>query len=69
MPELIPFPSAVYDTTIIVKGLVPPRRKKKDELYEEQVKLHTIAGNLLKNVEEGITELGILPWLLLKPLQ
>jgi hypothetical protein len=28
------------DTSVMVKALVPPRRRKGDELYEEQLDLH-----------------------------
>ena len=28
------------DTTLIVKGLIPPRRKKRDAIYDEYLNLH-----------------------------
>lgn len=42
------------DTTVIVKGLIPPRRKKKDEIYDEYLNLHRKAKNILLKIERGI---------------
>ena len=56
----VPFISeGVYDTTIIVKGLVPPRRKKKDILYEQQLNVHLLCYELLERVEQGKARLFI----------
>jgi len=42
------------DTTILVKGLVPPRRKIKDELYEEYLHSHKRAKEILLKIERGV---------------
>ena len=47
------------DTTVIIKGFVPPRRKKRDEIYEEQLKLHSIAREILLDVEQGKYKLNV----------
>jgi predicted nucleic acid-binding protein len=41
------------DTSVMVKGLVPPRRRKKDELYEAQLNLHLRSRGILLKVESG----------------
>ncbi len=41
----------VFDTTFIVKGLVEPRRKKRDEILGQQLKLHNKAKEYLEKVE------------------
>lgn len=35
------------DTTVLVKGLIPPRRKKKDAIYDEYLNLHRKAKDVL----------------------
>ena|SRR3989344_1855470 len=44
--------SLTLDTTVLAKGIIPPRRKKKDPLYEEQFRLYSIAKALLQKVED-----------------
>ena len=39
------------DTTVLAKGIIPPRRRKKDYVYEEQFRLHTIAKAVIREVE------------------
>ena len=39
------------DTTVLAKGLIPPRRRKRDIIYEEQFRLHTIAKSMIGEVE------------------
>ena|SRR3989338_1114709 len=39
------------DTTVLAKGLIPPRRRKRDTIYEEQFRLHTIAKSIIGEVE------------------
>ena len=41
------------DTTLIVKGLIPPRRKKRDAIYDEYLNLHRKAKNILLKIERG----------------
>ncbi len=52
MIKVTDFSEAVFDTTIIVKGLLPPRRKKNDSIYKEQLRAHTICNTLLEKVEK-----------------
>ncbi|MBI3026565.1 type II toxin-antitoxin system VapC family toxin [Candidatus Woesearchaeota archaeon] len=39
------------DTTVLAKGIIPPRRRKRDSIYKEEFRLHTIAKSILKKVE------------------
>jgi len=41
------------DTTLIVKGLIPPRRKKRDAIYDEYLNLYRKAKNILHKIERG----------------
>ena len=41
------------DTTVIAKGLVPPRRKKMDGIYDETLRLHNLARDILDKIESG----------------
>jgi len=41
------------DTTVLVRGLVPPRRKRHDVIFEEYVRLHTRASEVLRRIEQG----------------
>ena len=47
------------DTTVIVKGLVPPKRKKRDSIYEESLRLHNLAKDILKKIESSEYKLYI----------
>ncbi len=59
MAELPSIPEGVYDTTVIVKGLVPPRRKKQDALYDQQLKTHLFCSQLLQRIEQKAASLSI----------
>jgi hypothetical protein len=50
------------DTTVIVKGLIQPRRKKSDTIYEEYLNLHRKAKNILLKIESGIYKNHTFPW-------
>lgn len=39
------------DTTVLAKAIIPPRRRKKDSIFEEQFKLHIIAKSITEKVE------------------
>jgi len=39
------------DTTVLAKGMIPPGRKKKDSIYEEQFRLYDIAKSIILEVE------------------
>jgi len=41
------------DTTVLVRGLVPPRRKRHDVIFEEYLRLHTSASEVLRRIEQG----------------
>jgi predicted nucleic acid-binding protein len=41
------------DTSVIVKGLVPPRRRKRDHLFESQRELHLRCREILLKTESG----------------
>jgi predicted nucleic acid-binding protein len=41
------------DTLVIVKGLVPPRRRKRDQLFESQRELHLRCREILLKTESG----------------
>lgn len=41
------------DTSVMIKGLVPPRRRKKDQLYETQLGLHLRSREILSKIESG----------------
>ena len=40
-----------FDTSFLVKGLVCPRRVKKDSIYEQQMRIHQKAKGYLARVE------------------
>lgn len=39
--------SVTVDTSVMVKGLVTPKRKKKDQLFESQLDLHLRSRDIL----------------------
>jgi predicted nucleic acid-binding protein len=41
------------DTTVLVRGLVPPRRKRHDVIFEEYIRLHSSASEVLRRIEQG----------------
>lgn len=41
------------DTTVLVRGLVPPRRKRQDVISEEYIRLHSRASEVLRRIELG----------------
>jgi len=45
--------TVTLDTTVLVKGIIPPGRRKKDPVYEEQFRLYSIARNIISEVENG----------------
>ncbi len=49
----------VFDTTFIVKGLVEPRRKKRDNVLGQQLKLHNKAKEYLEKVEREEIQMTI----------
>ena len=51
--------SVTLDTTVLIKGIIPPRRQKKDPIYKEQLRLHSLAKSILRNVENRKTEMNI----------
>ncbi|BAD85037.1 hypothetical protein TK0848 [Thermococcus kodakarensis KOD1] len=47
----------VLDTSVLVKGILPPLRRKRDDVYYRQLSLHLKAKELLNNVQDGIFSL------------
>lgn len=45
--------NVVLDTTVIAKGVFPPRRRKKDDVHQERLELHLRAKEILRGVEQG----------------
>jgi predicted nucleic acid-binding protein len=41
------------DTTVLVRGLVLPRRKRQDAISDEYIRIHTSASNVLRRIETG----------------
>ncbi|MFH0862759.1 MAG: type II toxin-antitoxin system VapC family toxin [Candidatus Altiarchaeota archaeon] len=41
------------DTTVLIKGIIPPRRRKMDSILEQQLRLHQKAGSIFGAVESG----------------
>lgn len=42
-----------FDTSALAKGIIPPRRRKKDSIYEEQIRLFKIADSFLTEVKDN----------------
>ena len=47
------------DTTVLAKGIIPPRRRKKDAIYEEQFRLYTLAKSIIREVEDKESVMNI----------
>ena len=47
------------DSSVIIKGMLEPRRKKQDEILREQLRLHSIASSIMDKVNSGEAELII----------
>jgi len=43
----------VLDTSVLVKGFLPPLRRKRDEIYRQQLAIHLKAKELLKKAQNG----------------
>jgi len=43
----------VLDTSVIVKGILPPLRRKRDDIYRRQFLLHKSAKELLRKAQAG----------------
>ncbi|PKP57855.1 MAG: hypothetical protein CVT89_03790 [Candidatus Altiarchaeales archaeon HGW-Altiarchaeales-2] len=43
--------NVTLDTTVLIKGIIPPGRIKKDSIYEEQFKLHITARSIIHKIE------------------
>ena len=41
------------DTTVLVLGLVPPRRRRHDVISEDYIRLHSSASEVLRRIEQG----------------
>lgn len=47
------------DTTILAKGIIPPRRTKKDALFAEEQRLHNLAKSILTKIESKQSVMNI----------
>lgn len=47
------------DTTVLANAIFPPRRKKDDSIYKEQLRLHTIAKSIVGKVESKKSVMNI----------
>mgnify|MGYP001611016774 FL=1 len=47
------------DTTALIKGSLPPRRTKKDAIFEEQARLFKIASGIIDEIFQGKHTLSI----------
>jgi hypothetical protein len=45
------------DTSFAVKGLIPPRRKKQDDILVQQQRMYEVARNHLERVKSGEVEM------------
>jgi len=45
---------ATTDTSVLIKGIVPPRRKIRDRLYDEQLRHHLKSKKILRKVEAKV---------------
>ena len=53
------FTEVTLDTTVLIKAIIPPRRRKNDALYNEQLRLHTSAKAIVSKVEEGQLSMNV----------
>lgn len=47
------------DTTVLARGIVPPRRKKEDPILEEHQRLHNTAKTIMEEVESGQATMNV----------
>lgn len=47
------------DTSVIIKGLVKPRRKKQDHLLGEQIRIYEVASSIMDDVYNKKIDLSI----------
>src|SRR3989344_5188473 len=51
--------SHVFDTSVIIKGLIKPRRKKQDSISKEQLRIYNLASSLVDKVNNREIEVII----------
>lgn len=51
--------AVTLDTTVLIKGIIPPMRRKKDSLYREQLRLHLKARDIIQEIEDRKTVMNI----------
>ena len=49
----------ILDSSVIIKGILKPRRKKQDQILEEQVRVYNIASSIMNSVNIGEARLVI----------
>lgn len=43
----------ILDSSVIIKGLIEPRRKKQDHILEEQLRIYDIASSIMDTINRG----------------
>ncbi|MDD5204296.1 MAG: PIN domain-containing protein [Desulfobacterales bacterium] len=51
--------SYTIDTSFAVKGMIPPRRRKQDDVLEQQQRMYAVARSYLDKVKRGEAEMYI----------
>ena len=47
------------DTSVLAKGIIPPRRRKKDPIYAEQFRLYSLAKSIIQDVENSVSVMNV----------
>jgi predicted nucleic acid-binding protein len=47
------------DTSVLAKGIIPPRRRKKDAMYAEQFGLFSLARSLIEDAENSVSVMNV----------
>jgi predicted nucleic acid-binding protein len=47
------------DTSVLAKGIIPPRRRKKDPIYAEQFRLFSLAKSILQDIEDSVSVMNV----------
>ena len=48
------------DTSVLAKGIIPPRRRKKDLIYAEQFRLFTLARSILQDAAMNVPSVALI---------
>lgn len=47
------------DTSVLAKGIIPPRRRKKDAIYAEQFRLFSLARSLIEDAANSVSVMNV----------